>query len=148
MQSIETYQRKILAHTPDNTDFSRSFARWNPDDLVVANDTVIYVTTTIEFDDEFHYPLKTLDIKNPEDAQKYIDFAEVRGGQVIEDLKVDITWSEKGTFTCNLFTGHLGCGKSTELLRLKQELEQEQFHVVYFEKSVTGFEAFFSLFFV
>lgn len=80
-------------------------------------------------------PLKTLDIKEPEDAKKYIDFSEVRGGQVIEDLKLSITWAEEGYFTCNLFTGHLGCGKSTELLRLKQELEQEQFHVVYFESS-------------
>ena len=37
--------------------------------------------------------------------------------------------------TCELFTGHIGCGKSTELLRLKAELEQEGFHVVYFESS-------------
>ena len=80
-------------------------------------------------------PLKTLNIKDSEDAKKYIDFAEVRGGQIIEDLKVDITWAEEGAFTCNLFTGHLGCGKSTELLRLKQELEREQFHVVYFEST-------------
>ena len=80
-------------------------------------------------------PLKTLDITNSEDAQKYIDFSEVRGGQVIEDLKLDIIWTEEGYFTCNLFTGHLGCGKSTELLRLKQELEQEEFHVVYFEST-------------
>ncbi|HBB33402.1 MAG TPA: KAP family P-loop domain-containing protein, partial [Cyanobacteria bacterium UBA9273] len=36
---------------------------------------------------------------------------------------------------CQLFTGHIGCGKSTELLRLKNELEQEGFHVVYFESS-------------
>ena len=80
-------------------------------------------------------PQRTLDIKNPEDAKKYIDFSAVRGGQVIEDLRVSITWAEEGDFTCKLFTGHLGCGKSTELLRLKQELEQEQFHVVYFESS-------------
>jgi hypothetical protein len=32
-------------------------------------------------------------------------------------------------------SGHIGCGKSTELLRLKTELEQEGFHVVYFESS-------------
>jgi tRNA uridine 5-carbamoylmethylation protein Kti12 len=36
---------------------------------------------------------------------------------------------------CVLFTGHIGCGKSTELLRLKKELEDEGFHVVYFESS-------------
>jgi hypothetical protein len=37
--------------------------------------------------------------------------------------------------TCQLFTGHLGCGKSTELLKLKAELEAENFHVVYFEST-------------
>ena len=35
--------------------------------------------------------------------------------------------------TCQLFTGHIGCGKSTELWLLKQQLEAEGFHVVYFE---------------
>ncbi len=34
-----------------------------------------------------------------------------------------------------MFTGHIGCGKSTELLRLKAELEGEGFYVVYFESS-------------
>ena len=37
--------------------------------------------------------------------------------------------------TCQLFTGHIGCGKSTELFRLKAQLEHYQFHVVYFESS-------------
>ncbi|MGD1808380.1 P-loop NTPase fold protein [Dapis sp. BLCC M126] len=37
--------------------------------------------------------------------------------------------------TCELFTGHIGCGKSTELLRLKAALEKAEFHVVYFESS-------------
>ena len=36
---------------------------------------------------------------------------------------------------CALFTGHIGCGKSTELLRLKAELEDEGFHVIYFVSS-------------
>ncbi|MEA5464117.1 ATP-binding protein [Leptothoe sp. PORK10 BA2] len=35
--------------------------------------------------------------------------------------------------TTQLFTGNIGCGKSTELLRLKAQLEQQGFHVVYFE---------------
>ena len=37
--------------------------------------------------------------------------------------------------TCSLFTGHIGCGKSTELLQLKLLLENDGFHVVYFESS-------------
>ncbi|MFM7408579.1 MAG: ATP-binding protein [Cuspidothrix sp.] len=76
-------------------------------------------------------PSKTLNITNPQDKKYYIDFSQVRGGQVIEELCNSITWSEG--FTCNLFTGHIGCGKSTELLCLKQKLEAENFIVVYFE---------------
>ena len=80
-------------------------------------------------------PSKTLDVKQPDDRQYYIDFSEVRGGQIIEDLKQTITFFSPDRPTCVLFTGHIGCGKSTELLRLKQELEEDGFHVVYFESS-------------
>ncbi len=78
-------------------------------------------------------PSRTLDVSNPEDQKYYIDFSSVRGGQIIEELKTSITWADENEFTCNLFTGHVGCGKSTELLYLKKELEAEGFHVVYFE---------------
>ncbi|MFW9265479.1 P-loop NTPase fold protein, partial [Nostoc sp. CALU 546] len=44
-------------------------------------------------------------------------------------------FSDDNNKTCQLFTGHIGCGKSTELIRLKSELEQHNFHVVYFESS-------------
>ena len=80
-------------------------------------------------------PAKTLVVTNPEDQKYYIDFSSVRGGKVIEDLKINITFFTPDEPTCALFTGHIGCGKSTELLRLKAELEQEGFHVVYFESS-------------
>ncbi|MGL5196007.1 MAG: ATP-binding protein, partial [Chroococcales cyanobacterium] len=81
-------------------------------------------------------PSKTLFVEDSELDQKYyIDFSSVRGGKIIEDLKDNITlWSPEQP-TCQLFTGHIGCGKSTELLRLKAELEREGFHVVYFESS-------------
>ena len=52
---------------------------------------------------------------------------------MIEELKNSILWADEDEFTCNLFTGHVGCGKSTELLYLKKELEDEDFHVIYFE---------------
>ncbi len=78
-------------------------------------------------------PSKTLDVSKPEDRKYYIDFSSVRGGQMIEELKKSIIWADENEFTCNLFTGHVGCGKSTELLYLKKELEEEGFHVVYFE---------------
>ena len=79
-------------------------------------------------------PGKTLFVDNPEQDQKYyIDFSSVRGGQIIEDLKDNIALWSPDEPTCQLFTGHIGCGKSTELLRLKAELEKEGFHVVYYE---------------
>lgn len=81
-------------------------------------------------------PANTLFIEDPEADQKYyIDFSGVRGGHVIEELRDQITLWAPEQPTCQLLTGHIGCGKSTELLRLKTELEREHFHVVYFESS-------------
>jgi nucleoside-triphosphatase THEP1 len=80
-------------------------------------------------------PNKTLVVGNPEDKQYYIDFASVRGGKIIEELGRTITHLAPNAPTCQLFTGHIGCGKSTELQRLKAELEEKGFHVVYFESS-------------
>jgi hypothetical protein len=74
-------------------------------------------------------------VGNPEDRQYYIDFSSVRGGRIIEALGRTITRLSPDEPTCQLFTGHIGCGKSTELFRLKAQLEQQQFHVVYFESS-------------
>ncbi len=80
-------------------------------------------------------PSKTLDLAKAEDRQYYIDFSSVRGGEIIEELGRTITLFSPDEPTCQLFTGHIGCGKSTELLRLKDQLEQQGFHVVYFESS-------------
>ncbi|WP_414752160.1 P-loop NTPase fold protein [Anabaena sp. CCY 9910] len=80
-------------------------------------------------------PSKTLAVSKPEDRQYYIDFSKVRGSKIIDELGRTITRLSPDEPTCQLFTGHIGCGKSTELLRLKSELEQQGFHVVYFESS-------------
>ncbi|HYX18354.1 MAG TPA: P-loop NTPase fold protein [Nostoc sp.] len=80
-------------------------------------------------------PSRPLIIGNASDRRYYIDFAAVRGGKIIEALQRTIARISPDVPTCQLFTGHLGCGKSTELLRLKAELEVEQFHVVYFEST-------------
>ncbi len=80
-------------------------------------------------------PSKTLAVDNEEDQKYYIDFSSVRGSKIIEELKDNITFFSPNESTCELFTGHIGCGKSTELLRLKADLEKEGFHVVYFESS-------------
>ena len=73
--------------------------------------------------------------KSQEDQNYYIDFSSVRGGQIIKELKDLIAILSPDQPTCQLFTGHVGCGKSTELVQLKAELEQQGFHVVYFESN-------------
>lgn len=80
-------------------------------------------------------PDRALVCADPQDRKYYIDFSTVRGGEIIDKLKTKITFFEPDSPTCALFTGHIGCGKSTELLRLKMELEKAGFHVVYFASS-------------
>ncbi len=80
-------------------------------------------------------PGKALAADSPEDQQYYIDFDAVRGGDLIEELRSGISFFSPDEPTCTLFTGHIGCGKSTELLRLKAELDRDGFHVVYFVSS-------------
>jgi hypothetical protein len=65
----------------------------------------------------------------------YIDFSSVRGGNIIKELGRTITRLSPDKPTCQLFTGHIGCGKSTELQKLKAELKQQGFHTVCFESS-------------
>ena len=80
-------------------------------------------------------PTRTLKVEDPEDQKYYIDFSAVRGSDLIRELRRMITVLASDEPTCQLFTGHIGCGKSTELLRLKAELEADGFHTVYFESS-------------
>lgn len=79
-------------------------------------------------------PAKTIHYEKSEDRKYYIDFAKVRGRDLIRELSRTIFLSGADP-TCQLFTGHIGSGKSTELLRLKADLEANDFHVVYFESS-------------
>ncbi|MGK7890894.1 MAG: ATP-binding protein [Leptolyngbyaceae cyanobacterium] len=80
-------------------------------------------------------PARILDPHREGDRAFYIDFSEVRGEPIIEEIKDRIAFFEPDQPTCTLFTGHIGCGKSTELLKLGLELEAEGFHVIYFESS-------------
>lgn len=80
-------------------------------------------------------PSRTLAVEDPEDAKYYIDFSSVRGGDVVQVLKKKITFFSAGKPSCQLFAGHIGCGKSTELLRLKDQLQKENYQVVFFESS-------------
>ncbi|BBC26470.1 KAP family NTPase [Pseudanabaena sp. ABRG5-3] len=68
-----------------------------------------------------------------EDRKYYVDLSEVRGARLFQGMERQITTLSPNKATCQLFTGRIGCGKSTELLRLKYLLEQQNFHVVYFE---------------
>jgi hypothetical protein len=77
-------------------------------------------------------PSKTIWIERPEDRDYYIDFTSVRGLDMVEQLGETISLLAPDP-TCQLFTGHIGCGKSTELLRLKFELEKQGFVVVYID---------------
>ncbi len=78
-------------------------------------------------------PIKTLNLQNPEDREYYIDFSSVRGAKRIENMARTINRLSPNEPTFQLFTGHIGNGKTTELLRLKTLLEKKEFHVVYFE---------------
>jgi hypothetical protein len=67
----------------------------------------------------------------PANSKLYVDCKAVRGGSdVLVELGKTIRFSEQPT--CQLYTGHRGGGKSTELLRLKQDLENKGCTVVYF----------------
>lgn len=61
----------------------------------------------------------------------YVDCREVRGdSNIIKELGNQIRRSQRNTY--QLYAGHRGTGKSTELLRLKQYLETQGCFVVYF----------------
>jgi hypothetical protein len=65
-----------------------------------------------------------------EGERYYINLSSVRGGKLIEEFKNAIALSS-GEPTCQLLAAPAGSWKSQELQRLKTELEQEGWHVVY-----------------
>ncbi|MEH2015267.1 ATP-binding protein [Nostoc sp.] len=67
----------------------------------------------------------------PAGDPKYVDCLDVRGDANIE-RELGHRMRLANTNTCQLYSGHRGAGKSTELLRLKKYLENRQFYVVYF----------------
>ena len=78
-------------------------------------------------------PSRPLKVAQLEDRRYYVDFSSVRGGDIVSEIGRTIVQLSPVDPTTQLFTGHIGCGKSTELFRLKGGLEQQNFHVVYFE---------------
>jgi hypothetical protein len=70
----------------------------------------------------------------------YVECGAVRGDSNIEEeLGREILFSETGK-SCQLYAGHRGCGKSTELLRLKQFLEENGCYVIYFDAGNQGID--------
>lgn len=67
------------------------------------------------------------------DSPFYVDLRAVRAdADVFRDLGRKITRSPIIKHTCQLYAGHRGGGKSTELFRLKKYLEEKNCYVVYF----------------
>lgn len=65
--------------------------------------------------------------------RRYVDCTAERGNEdVVSQMFNIISWTERA-FTAQLFTGHRGCGKSTELFRLRKRLEDAGYAVIYFE---------------
>ena len=72
-------------------------------------------------------PFQPLKPGNP----AYVNCSQVRGEEnIFREVGRKIIRSNQRT--CQLYTGHRGVGKSTELLRLKDHLEKKGCFVVYF----------------
>ncbi|MBN3869260.1 P-loop NTPase fold protein [Nostoc sp. JL33] len=62
----------------------------------------------------------------------YVDLSAVRKTSAIDSVSTILDFQEPADFSTILFTGHRGCGKSTELKRIQNQWE-EQYHVIYLE---------------
>lgn len=83
---------------------------------------------------------------NPASKEYYFDCSKARGGNVfVEQIKDHIVYanasmhefSDAADYKCFLFTGHSGCGKSSELKRLVRELktysEDSRFYPIFID---------------
>ncbi|MEH1874853.1 P-loop NTPase fold protein [Nostoc sp.] len=70
-------------------------------------------------------PLEGVDME-----RYYVDLSAVRKTSAIEQVSQILDFQEPTDFRTILFTGHRGCGKSTELKRIQKQWE-EQYHVIY-----------------
>lgn len=71
-------------------------------------------------------------LSGPGLTRYYVELASVRKTEAIEGVNTVLEFQEAGDFCTILFTGHRGCGKSTELQRIRHQWEQD-FRVVYLE---------------
>lgn len=70
------------------------------------------------------------------DSQRYyVDLSGVRNSEAVESVSTRLDFLEPAEFCSILFTGHRGCGKSTELRRIQNRWEKE-YKVIYVEADV------------
>jgi len=72
-------------------------------------------------------PLEGSDIE-----RYYVDLSNVRNTEAIESVNTQLDFLEPAEFCSILFTGHRGCGKSTELRKIQKRWEVE-YKVIYIE---------------
>jgi energy-coupling factor transporter ATP-binding protein EcfA2 len=71
-------------------------------------------------------------LRGEEMERYYVDLSKVRNTKAVAQVDTILSFQEPAEFTTILFTGHRGCGKSTELRRLEQKWKEEYF-VIYLE---------------
>ncbi|MEQ9371143.1 MAG: AAA family ATPase [Coleofasciculus chthonoplastes F3-SA18-01] len=62
----------------------------------------------------------------------YVDLSPVRKSSAVDSVSTILDFQEPGDYTTILFTGHRGCGKSTELKRIQQRW-RDDYYVIYLE---------------
>ena len=65
----------------------------------------------------------------------YVDLSSVRNTETIQKIATKLDFLEPAEHCTILFTGHRGCGKSTELRKIQQKVESE-YYIVYLEADV------------
>lgn len=80
-------------------------------------------------------PTVPLDTSNELHKKYLIDFSPVRQKGLIDEIYTRIL-KKKDNPIVQLFTGQIGCGKSTELYRLSDLLKRNGYHVVYLNSTL------------
>jgi len=71
-------------------------------------------------------------LRRPDMERYYVDLSAVRNTEAIEGVSARLDFLEPAEFSSILFTGHRGCGKSTELRRIQHRWDAE-YRVIYLE---------------
>ncbi|CBN57111.1 MULTISPECIES: P-loop NTPase fold protein [Kamptonema] len=90
----------------------------------------IHRATTLKTAYQVCNPLQSLEGADLD--RYYVDLSEVRKTEAIAGVSNILDFQEPEEFTTILFTGHRGCGKSTELKRIQKQWEVN-YRVIYLE---------------